>query len=127
MGRPLAVGAACLAAWAALLPMLTRRAIWAVHRAPKNQQLHVAKYPPDMFDNDVRGVPMNSVMTDERIGPEWSPSCSRFEGVSSGQSFGRIEGGSSTPRLRPWMVRGAPRTIRAAASGGGAILTSLLT
>ena len=123
MGRPAAVGAACLAAWAALLPMLTRRAIWAVHRAPKNQQLHVAKYPPDTYDNDVRGVPVPPFMTDERNGPEWSPSCSRFEG----QSFGRIEGGSSTPRLRPWMVRGAPRTIRAAASGGGAILTSLLT
>merc|ERR1711879_55623 len=49
------------------LPWLAQRFMWYVHRPPRQQKLHIPRFPPDVHDNLVRGIPTNSVVTDRRF------------------------------------------------------------
>jgi len=49
------------------LPWIMQRLFWYMNQAPAGQTMHIPKYPPDIHDNLVRGIPTIPVITDRRM------------------------------------------------------------
>lgn len=49
------------------LPWMVQALFWYAHQAPAGQAIHTPKFPPDIGDSLVRGIPTNSFITDRRM------------------------------------------------------------